>query len=222
MHIMLGIPRIYKYLSLLAKPSICKGAGTASIIMQNRLPQLANMIITCVFAYLWRDTSGCRRLRDRKNQLEHPKTSSLLKTKSCHYATLVGTGDTQSVVMTTRGTRNDEQVEIDQSHTSHNASFLYPTMHYSVTDMCTCVHISVTKWCIVGYLSNALWDLWEHCWIFVQCIMGFVRWVYCFSVLRLYVSHIDCTGEKNENDALMDLDKLFSTILDNIQLKFYQ
>ena len=23
------------------------------------------------------------------------------------------------------------------------------------------VHISVTKWCIVGYLSNALWDLWD-------------------------------------------------------------
>ena len=30
-----------------------------------------------------------------------------------------------------------------------------------VPEMCTCVHISVTKWCIVGYLSDALWDLWE-------------------------------------------------------------
>ena len=33
--------------------------------------------------------------------------------------------------------------------------------HRFVADMCTCVHISVTKWCIVGYLSNALWDLWD-------------------------------------------------------------
>ena len=24
------------------------------------------------------------------------------------------------------------------------------------------VHISVTNWCIVGYLSNALWDLWDR------------------------------------------------------------
>ena len=28
------------------------------------------------------------------------------------------------------------------------------------------VHIFVTKWCIVGYLPNALWNLWD----------GFVRW----------------------------------------------
>ena len=35
----------------------------------------------------------------------------------------------------------------------------YPTVHHFVTEMCTRVHISVTKWCIVGYLSNASWDL---------------------------------------------------------------
>ena len=34
-------------------------------------------------------------------------------------------------------------------------------MHHFVTEMCTCVHISVTKWYIVGYLSDALWDLWD-------------------------------------------------------------
>ena len=34
-------------------------------------------------------------------------------------------------------------------------------MHHLVTEMCTLVHISVTKWCIMGYLSGALWDLWE-------------------------------------------------------------
>ena len=33
-------------------------------------------------------------------------------------------------------------------------------MYHFVTEMCTYVHISVTKWCIVGYLSDALWDLW--------------------------------------------------------------
>ena len=36
---------------------------------------------------------------------------------------------------------------------------LWATMHHFVTEMSTCGHISVTKWCIVGYLSNALWDL---------------------------------------------------------------
>ena len=37
----------------------------------------------------------------------------------------------------------------------------YPIMQHFVTEMCTCVPISVTKWCIVGYLSDALWDLWD-------------------------------------------------------------
>ena len=36
-----------------------------------------------------------------------------------------------------------------------------PTMHHFVAEMCTCVHISVTKYCIVGYLCDALWDLWD-------------------------------------------------------------
>ena len=50
---------------------------------------------------------------------------------------------------------------IDPSHKSQNASVPYPTMQHFVTEMCTGVHISVTKWCIVGYLSGALWDLWD-------------------------------------------------------------
>ena len=50
---------------------------------------------------------------------------------------------------------------IVQSHKSRNASVLHPTMQHFVTEMCTCVHISVSKWCIVGYLSDALWDLWD-------------------------------------------------------------
>ena len=34
-------------------------------------------------------------------------------------------------------------------------------MHHFVTEMCTCVHIYATEWCIEGYLSDALWDLWD-------------------------------------------------------------
>ena len=63
---------------------------------------------------------------------------------------------------------NIPQKKPDLLHKSHNALDKYPTMHHFVTDMCTYVHISVTKWCIVGYLSNALWDLWDwsnmHIW----------------------------------------------------------
>ena len=51
--------------------------------------------------------------------------------------------------------------QIDPLHKSHNTPVQYPKIHHFVTEMCTCVHISVTKWCIVGYLSNALWDLWN-------------------------------------------------------------
>ena len=36
---------------------------------------------------------------------------------------------------------------------SHSATFC--------NRMCTYVHISVTKWCIVGYLSDAMWDVWD-------------------------------------------------------------
>ena len=52
-------------------------------------------------------------------------------------------------------------VQIDPPHKSHDTPVPYPTLHHVVTEMCTCVHISVTKWCIVGYLSDALWDLWD-------------------------------------------------------------
>ena len=34
-------------------------------------------------------------------------------------------------------------------------------MHHFVTEMCTHVHISVTKCCIVGYGTDAFWDLWD-------------------------------------------------------------
>ena len=44
---------------------------------------------------------------------------------------------------------------------SHNAPVPYPTMHLFVTEMYTCVNICLTRWCIVGYLSDALWNLWD-------------------------------------------------------------
>ena len=51
---------------------------------------------------------------------------------------------------------------IDPSHCkSHNASDKYPTIYHFITEMCTYVYISVTKCCIVGYGTDALWDLWD-------------------------------------------------------------
>ena len=43
----------------------------------------------------------------------------------------------------------------------HNASVPYRTMHYLVTEMCTCVHISAPNLFIMGYLPNAFRDLWD-------------------------------------------------------------
>ena len=50
---------------------------------------------------------------------------------------------------------------LDLLHKSHNAPVSYHKMHHFVTENCTHVHISVTKWHIVGYLPDALWDLWD-------------------------------------------------------------
>ena len=55
----------------------------------------------------------------------------------------------------------DSTLVIDPSHKSQNASVPYPTMHHFVTEMFTHVHISVTKCCIVGYGTDAFWDLWD-------------------------------------------------------------
>ena len=51
----------------------------------------------------------------------------------------------------------------DLSNKFHNAPVPYPTMLHFVAEMCTYVHISVTKSCIVGYLCDAVCDLWEWC-----------------------------------------------------------
>ena len=77
---------------------------------------------------------------------------------------------------------------IDPSHKSQNASVPYPTMHHFVTEMCTCVHISVTKWCIVGYLFDALWDLWDGC---IVMNSSFVKSGGCFNINMLYYQYRD-------------------------------
>ena len=50
---------------------------------------------------------------------------------------------------------------LDLLHKSHSAPVPYPIMHYFVTEMWTRVQISDTKFFIVGYLSHALWTLWD-------------------------------------------------------------
>ena len=57
---------------------------------------------------------------------------------------------------------NRKNDQIDLAHKSHHAPVLYPTMSHFVTEMCTHVSISVAEWCIVGYLYDALWDLWNR------------------------------------------------------------
>ena len=58
---------------------------------------------------------------------------------------------------------------IDLFHKSHNAQVPNPIMHHFVTEICAWVHISVTDWHIVGYLSDALWDLWDGSKLSQQC-----------------------------------------------------
>ena len=53
-------------------------------------------------------------------------------------------------------------IAVDLLRESHNAPVPYPTMHHFATEMCTRVHTSVAKWCIVGYRSDALWDVWDR------------------------------------------------------------
>ena len=48
--------------------------------------------------------------------------------------------------------------QMDLLHKSHNVPVPYPILHHFVTKMCTSL---LQKLCIVGYLSNALWDLWD-------------------------------------------------------------
>ena len=101
---------------------------------------------------------------------------------------------------------------IDLSHKSHNAPILYPTMHHFVTETCTCVHVSVTKWCIVGYLSNALWDLWE--WSIVG--WNWLQYVRCISPF----SHIAQTTLLNDSTH-WTFDKKGDFVQMHFQIYFY-
>ena len=79
----------------------------------------------------------------------------------------------------------------------------YHTMHHFVTEMWTSVHISVAKWYIVGYLSNALWDLWDKsipC-IFYPNIINASR-VWTMSLLSLWNSTCQTLKQCDNSSSL--------------------
>ena len=65
-------------------------------------------------------------------------------------------------------------IVINLLHKSHNVPVPYLTMLHLVTVMCTYVRISFTKWYIVGYISDALSDLWVGS-IVWNCFLLFYR-----------------------------------------------
>ena len=71
---------------------------------------------------------------------------------------------------------------IDPSHKSHDASDNI-LQHHFVTEMCTCVHISVTKSCIVGYGTDAFWDLWDGS---IDTALPSFWWPFCSTTLVPY------------------------------------
>ena len=94
------------------------------------------------------------------------ETTSRLLWRHCNFS-FCGGGGSDGVTWTVSGrtTPGDEHTLVSRHCVvvvrllKKRLIHAQPTMHYFVTEMCTCVHISITKWCIVGYLSNALWDL---------------------------------------------------------------
>ena len=96
-------------------------------------------------------------------------------------------------------------MSIDLSHKSQNASVPYPTMQHFITEMCTCVHISVIKCCIVGYLSDAFWDLWD------VSILNRVK-IKRISGFWMHVKYFDiCTSSFNA-DKVRNLDDDISVL----------
>ena len=57
----------------------------------------------------------------------------------------------------------DAPVSYATKYQCHIPQYNGPIPHNALLwkKLCTYEHISVTKWCIVGYLSNALLDLWD-------------------------------------------------------------
>ena len=80
---------------------------------------------------------------------------------------------------------------VDLIHKSHNAPLPYPTMHYFITEMCTCVHI---------LLQNCeLWDMGEvHCGI---CEMGILcyNWLLQQDMALLSLQYHCCLDTSSEN-----------------------
>ena len=67
-------------------------------------------------------------------------------------------------------------------------------MHHFVTEMCTHVHISATKCCIVGYGTDAFWDLWDgpigRAYVTACCWSGNTQlsWSFQFTALHHHLS----------------------------------
>ena len=95
---------------------------------------------------------------------------------------------------------------IDPSHKSHNASDKYPTMHYFVTEMCTCVH---------KVLHCGKWD---------RCIVRFVQQVYSFGTrltLVLYFSGLfENTVTFRKADATIEFPTFDAATSGDIRFQF--
>ena len=83
-----------------------------------------------------------------------------------------------------------EATAIDLLHKSHNAPVPYPIRHHFVTEMCT----FVSKWCIVGYLANALWDLWDGsiCLPAIRAVQGDCELIYAVSACSVVCTCAPC------------------------------
>ena len=101
---------------------------------------------------------------------------------------IVTTNDCRSTCWTTAACRTSPSNPTDPSHKTHNASDKYPTMHHFVTEMCTHVPISLTKWCIMGYGTDALWDLCNRS--IPGIILHMHRWCYNVTSSLIGWAHI--------------------------------
>ena len=78
--------------------------------------------------------------------------------------------------------RRNNDVIIDLIHKYHNAQIPHPTMHYFVTEMCTCDIV-----CTILLQNDALWDIYlMHCGI---CEMGLLRCVSAGTELPCHLGH---------------------------------
>ena len=84
------------------------------------------------------------------------------------------------------------------SHQSHNALYIYLTMHHPVTEKCPHGHISVTKLCIVGYGTSALQifcnrSIAVHIYVTKLCIAGYragALWGLCRMSIEVHYNDV--------------------------------